>query len=305
MNLATLKENREIIILTFFLLFFSSIYFGIEGAKKKQELEQNYKEAHLYDNQLSAVESKSFYVYDISAQKALFTKYEHIRLPIASITKLMSGLVALDVLPGTTTIKISNDDIAQGSGTGLVVGEEWKLKDLLDFSLITSSNDGMHALESAVNSYEKNNNIVDLMNKKVKEIGLLDTFFINSIGTDVDAFVAGSYSSSYDIAVLFSYILKNNPMLISETKNQSKNFISESNIIHHASNTDIAINNIPGILASKTGFTDLAGGNLAVIFDAGFLHPVVIVVLGSTEEGRFTDVEKLVNITLEKLSNFE
>jgi D-alanyl-D-alanine carboxypeptidase len=45
----------------------------------------------------------------------------------------------------------------------------------------------------------------------------------------------------------------------------------------------------------KTGFTDLAGGNLAIVFDVGLAHPVVAVVLGSSEEGRFSDMQKLVD----------
>jgi D-alanyl-D-alanine carboxypeptidase len=67
-------------------------------------------------------------------------------------------------------------------------------------------------------------------------------------------------------------------------------------------NTNVSINQISGLLASKTGFTNLAGGNLAVVFDAGFMHPVVIVVLGSTVDGRFSDVVNLEKITLQKLS---
>jgi D-alanyl-D-alanine carboxypeptidase len=52
------------------------------------------------------------------------------------------------------------------------------------------------------------------------------------------------------------------------------------------------------MLLSKTGFTDLAGGNLAIVFDAGVNHPVAVVVLGSTEDSRFTDVSELVGATL-------
>ena len=60
---------------------------------------------------------------------------------------------------------------------------------------------------------------------------------------------------------------------------------------------------MPGLLRSKTGFTDLAGGNLAVIFDAGMNHPVAIVVLGSTQSGRFTDVKTLMAATLAHFAN--
>ena len=56
------------------------------------------------------------------------------------------------------------------------------------------------------------------------------------------------------------------------------------------------------MIASKTGFTNLAGGNLAIVFDAGFMHPIAIVVLGSTIDGRFSDILKLQRAALEKLS---
>jgi D-alanyl-D-alanine carboxypeptidase len=55
---------------------------------------------------------------------------------------------------------------------------------------------------------------------------------------------------------------------------------------------------MPGLLLSKTGYTDLAGGNLVIVFDVGIGHPVAIVVLGSTRDARFTDVEKLMHATL-------
>ncbi len=298
----TLNKNRTIIfIAAFFIILFSVIALLNKNSSKLQEI----KVVLDYSETIKKIEAKSFYVYDISNQKALFVKDEHLSLPLASITKLMSGLVILDTLPRTTTIAINMSDILQEGDSGLIVGEKWKLKPLLDFSLISSSNDGIHALSRTLDEYEKPNNIqiVQLMNNIAKKLDLKDTTFINTTGLDVDSFVSGAYSSSHDIAILLENILKEDPAVISGTKNQSASFISESNIHHVVTNTNVAINNIPGIIASKTGFTDLAGGNLAVIFDAGFSHPIVIVVLGSSEKGRFTDVENLVKITLEKLSN--
>jgi D-alanyl-D-alanine carboxypeptidase len=73
--------------------------------------------------------------------------------------------------------------------------------------------------------------------------------------------------------------------------------ISEQGIPHTFANTNQDVEHIPNLLLSKTGFTDLAGGNLVVVYDAGINHPVAIVVLGSTEEGRFTDVKTLLNAT--------
>ena len=216
----------------------------------------------------------------------------------------MSGLVTLDIMPETTIVTISKEDIAMEGDSGLIVGEKWKLKDLLDYSLMTSSNDGMHAIVSVLNDYETANNkdTIKMMNEKTASLGLKDTIFINETGLDIDNNMSGAYSSAYDVSMLLADIIKNNIKLISNTNKISESFISESNIEHVASNTNISMNEIPNLIASKTGFTDLAGGNLAVVFDAGIMHPVVIVVLGSSMESRFTDVVKLAKITLEKLS---
>ena len=64
-------------------------------------------------------------------------------------------------------------------------------------------------------------------------------------------------------------------------------------------NTNTALNQFVGLSGSKTGFTDLAGGNLAIIFDVSLGKPVVIVVLGSCKEGRFEDMRKLYDLTKE------
>jgi len=207
-------------------------------------------------------------------------------------------------LPKNTIVEIKTKDILEEGDSGLVVGENWKLKDLLDFSLITSSNDGMHAISSVLNSYKSSDgkNTVILMNEKAKEFGLVNTVFMNETGLDIDTNLSGAYSSAYDVSILLKKILKENTSLISDTTKDIDSFVSESNITHVASNTNISINNIPNILLSKTGYTDLAGGNLAIVFDAGFSYPISVVVLGSTIEERFSDVERLVNLTLQKLS---
>lgn len=310
MNLKNfIKENKLWIIAGIFSVIVLAILFL---PKNKQEnistgdtLSKNIPD---YQTTLDTIQAKSFYVYDILDNKTIFSKDEHAKLPLASITKLMTGFVVMDVMPDNTIITICKNDIAldaeNGLSDGLLTGEKWQLKDLLDLSLMISSNGGMHAIASALNSYEiiNNKDTVQMMNEKADTLGLKDTIFINETGLDVDKSMSGAYSSAYDVSMLLGNILKNNPSLISSTNKQSENFISESNIKHTAINTNTSMNQISGMIASKTGFTDLAGGNLAIIFDAGLMHPVAIVVLGSTVDGRFSDVVKLANITLEKLS---
>ena len=73
------------------------------------------------------------------------------------------------------------------------------------------------------------------------------------------------------------------------------------NRVHILSNTNESLGRYPGILGSKTGYTDLAGGNLVIVFDVGINHPVAAVVLGSTREGRFEDMAKLTQATLKTI----
>jgi len=303
-----LKENNLLIVSAIFAVIVLSIIFF---PKKETNISvKPITEKNIPDYQLvlDSIEAKSFYVYDISENKSIFSKDEHLKLPLASITKLMTGFVAMEVMPDTTIITISKSDVAldadNGLQSGLFPGEKWKIKDLSDFSLMISSNGGMHAIASALNSYEAMNNkdTIKMMNEKAETLGLKDTVFINETGLDVDKNMSGAYSSAYDVSQLLKNIINNNPDLILSTNKQNENFVSESNVKHAASNTNTSLNQISGMIASKTGFTDLAGGNLAIVFDAGLMHPVAIVVLGSTADGRFSDVVKLAKITLEKLS---
>lgn len=308
MNLIRVSKKNIFFIVVIFLILVLS-FFYIKDIKEKsifvltnQEITE--KEKFDYDSVLNTVEAKSYYVYDILNKKNIFSKKEHEQLPLASITKLMSGFVVLDIVPETSVVTVSRSDILQEGDSGLLLNEKWRLKDLLEYTLITSSNDGMHAISSLLDDYSEINskNTVELMNERASFLGLNDTYFVNTTGLDIDKEKSGAYSSAYDVSILLEKILTNNPKLFINTDKTSESFISLSKIKHTATNTNLSINQIPNLIASKTGFTNLAGGNLAVIFDAGFMHPIAIVVLGSSIEGRFSDVVKLSEMTLKKLS---
>ncbi len=103
------------------------------------------------------------------------------------------------------------------------------------------------------------------------------------------------------MAILFEYIIENKPYLLEATAFDELSV--PSNIAEHiAINTNKAINMIPNVIGSKTGFTDLSGGNLVVAFDAGIGHPIIVAVLGSTIDGRFEDMAQLVSSTIEYIA---
>ena len=245
--------------------------------------------------------AKSVFVYDIRNSKVLFEKNPDERLPLASVTKLMTALVAKNEDAGDSTIVISKQAVETEGDSGLRVGERWSLKNLLAFSLVSSSNDGMAAVAMAFKGGQQD--FISMMNKTADDIGMKNTYYFNETGLDESTQKGGAYGTSRDMATLFAYILKNHPDLLSATTKINMKISSLDNISHIATNTDIIAANIPGLIGSKTGYTDLAGGNLVVGFDPGLGRPIVVAVLGSTASDRFSDVEKLIAATFKKIQN--
>jgi serine-type D-Ala-D-Ala carboxypeptidase (penicillin-binding protein 5/6) len=248
----------------------------------------------------TVVSARAAFVYDIRNKREIFAKNAEQQLPLASIAKLMTALVAEENLEQGSFVTISSEAIAESGDSGFFNGERWSVKDLIDFTLMTSSNDGAAALALAVDKP-----VTVAFNKKADKLGLVQSYFANSTGLDNGGNTSGSYGSARDVAELLTYILVNNPELIEATRYETLSFISQSAGVHLATNTNKSIRNIPALIGGKTGFTDLAGGNLAFAFDAGLMRPMIVVVLGSTEDGRFEDAEKLVDATLEYLRVFE
>ena len=256
------------------------------------------------------LEAKSVYVYDVRSQKALYEKNSELRMPLASLTKVMTALVATEIAPNQSVVTITDSAIRADGDSGLVVGERWGLKNLLDFSLTSSSNDGVNAIALAlgaihqINPSDKvaENDFISSMNKKADEIHMKNTYFFNVTGLDESNVKGGAYGSAKDMATLFAYILDKHPTLLEATQHSTVTVKSLDHNTHTAVNTDPIVTSIPGIKGSKTGFTDIAGGNLVIAFDPELGRPIVISVLGSTADGRFMDMEKLVHATLVSLS---
>ena len=245
-----------------------------------------------------SIVAKAAYVWDVNNQRVLYKKNESQQLPLASITKLMTALVAQELLDENETISIDEVAIRQDGDSGLLQGEIFNRLTLSDLVLMSSSNDGAYALASAAGAVLSEstpaNSFVSAMNIRAEEIGLLETYFRNPTGLDISATEGGAYGSARDIAFLMEYIVKNEPDILTFTRENEAKVYSQTGESHNAENTNYYIDSISGLIGSKTGYTDLAGGNLVVAFDAGFNRPVIVSVLGSSQQSRFTDVLKLV-----------
>lgn len=249
------------------------------------------------------IQAKSAYVFDMQTQTVLFSKNPDIKRPLASITKVMSAIVAEEVLQSDDVITITSNDIDTEGYSGLVLEEEWKPEDLLAFSLILSSNDGTTALASAVGKkilrqpsthQESLRACVSRMNRRAKELGLSTFSFINPTGLD-EYGSPGGEGSARDVARMLEYVTKKHSNIMQYTALPEMLFTTNMKQAHVAKNTNEIASMTPGIIGGKTGYTDLAGGNLAVVVDIGVQKPLIVVVLGSTKEARFSDVKSLLD----------
>lgn len=260
------------------------------------------------------VEAKSVVVYDVRSDRELYRKEAESVLPLASLTKLMTSLVAVESYDGAKHVAVSQQAIDTEGDSGLGVNESWKLSDLLGFTLVTSSNDGADAVAAAVGGlftstpeiapeYERVDAFVERMNERARELGLAHTVFHNATGLDDAPGGEGGSGTAHDVSRLLAYLWQQHPDIVKYTAYGEYPFTSDDGVVHQAINTNEYVSDVPGLLASKTGFTNLAGGNLAIMYDAGLDHPIVIVVLGSSREGRFSDVQKLVDATYEYVAS--
>lgn len=241
---------------------------------------------------------KAGFVWDVREQNILFNKNADMVLPLASITKLMTALVAYELLEDESTVDITIEALKADGDSGLRDGEEFSLKNLSDMVLIASSNDGAMALAQAAGSsiegaIDPNELFVHAMNIRAEELGLTDTSFKNPTGLDLSATEPGAVSSARDVAHLLEYIISHYPSITNFTKLDEKRVYAETGEHFDIENTNDIVRDIDNLIASKTGYTDLAGGNLVVAFDSALNRPIIVVVLGSTYNGRFTDVQTL------------
>lgn len=248
--------------------------------------------------------ARSAIVVDLRDMHTLYSMNADAQLPLASITKVPMALAVSEAFKPDDVITIPEDTSPPGSAEHLGKGEQWHVGDVIDFTLVASSNEGAEILADAADPIlrakypqAEGNATLWRMNDLARELGLTNTYFLDVTGLDVSETQAGAYGSARDVAALFAHAASTSLATFSQTTRNTIKISAVTGQHTVAYNTNEALPAISGLVMGKTGYTDLAGGNLAIVFDVGPAHPIVAVVLGSTQEGRFADMEKLVSAT--------
>ncbi|MBI4300605.1 MAG: D-alanyl-D-alanine carboxypeptidase [Chloroflexi bacterium] len=206
--------------------------------------------------------------------RVVFQRNANARLAPASLTKIMTAVVALDNgdLNSKITIKWQHTEI--GSTMGLAPGDIVGLEDLLWGLLLPSGNDAAKAIADLVGGTQER--FVDMMNAKAADLGMKNTKFGNPHGLDAD----GHYSSAYDLAVLTRYAFQY-PLfarMVSTTRHEVR--VGNRTLYLVNANGLLTKQMTPGSDGVKTGYTENAGDSLISSINQDG-HRFFVVVMGT------------------------
>ena len=239
---------------------------------------------------LTAVSAVS---YDLSTDKLLYARNIEQRLPLASLTKIMTAIVALETYGPSEKLEVSDQDLVGENSMGLLSGERLPFSELLYGMMLPSGNDAAEVI--ARNSEYGRENFVFLMNKKAEDLGLSNTRFTNPSGLEGDG---TQYSSAYDLLVMTRYAMQNKTF--AEVVGTVEHTVpsSSTNQEYYLYNETNLLTSYPGVKGVKTGYTYEAGMCLVTYLEYKN-HKIIAVVLNSTN--RRQEMKDLLDYSLTRL----
>ena len=210
---------------------------------------------YVYSDSAPKVSAKSAALYEPQSGRFIYTKQHRISRGMASTTKIMTAILALENLSGDEIIEAEEDSCGiEGSSIYLAPGEKMSAEDLIYALILQSANDAAATLATEISgSLEE---FSSLMNEKAKELSLCDTHFENPHGLDSE----NHYTSAHDLALLASYALKNPKFKeISSTKKRTVESSDKTRILV---NHNKLLKSYDGCIGIKTGYTKKTGRSL-------------------------------------------
>lgn len=231
--------------------------------------------------------AKAHVLLEVSTGAVLARKNADTRLPMASTTKIMTALLALEALPLTTQVVIPREAVGvEGSSVYLIEGETLTMEELLYALLLESANDAAVAIACAVSGSEAD--FVARMNQRAADMGLTDTCFANPHGLDAE----GHYTTARELALITRVALQNETFreIVSTQKKTIRLHGDEG--VRLLVNHNRLLRGYEGCIGVKTGYTKKTGRCLVSAAERDGLQ-LIAVTLGAPDD--WNDHKALLN----------
>ena len=251
---------KIIVLILFFIIEISDIYAVVDEEK---------------------IHSSNVGVYNIEEMSLIYGKNIDERISIASITKVMTAIVAVENVEDVyDSVKVDYNKISKWlyedlSIAGIYDGQELTYYDLIATMLIPSGADSAIFIASSI--FKNYNEFINKMNEKASELGMNSTHFSNPVGYDDE----NNYSTIEDVAIMMKYALENNTL--KDILTMKKYTTSDNKLTVYSTLDSLAIKygvQIDKIIGGKTGTTQNAGRCLASFSDDEGV-PLLVIVVGS------------------------
>lgn len=244
----------------------------------------------------SNITSKSALLMDYSTGKVIFAHNEDEKLPPASITKIMTLLLAMEAIDSgklkwDDEIVVSEHASSMG-GTQIYLepGEVQTVENLIKAVAIRSANDAAVALGEGISG--TNEGFIKLMNERAKSLGMENTNFVNASGLPAE----NHYTTAYDIAIMSRELLKHpdiekylitymDEVIVGKKKDGTQVMV----------NTNKLVRDYQGTTGIKTGSTNEAGYCVSASAKKGDLHLIAVILGGETSKIRFNEANQLLD----------
>lgn len=241
-----------------------------------------------------APNSKSAILLDASTKTILFKKNEQEKLAPASMTKVMSMLLIMEAIDNGNLsldddVTISENAASMGgSQVYLQAGETYKVKELLKGIAVASGNDAVVAMAEKISGTVSD--FVARMNERAKELGAVNTHFVNPHGLDAE----DHYTTAYDMALMAFELLKH-PTILEYTSIYEDYLQKNDGSSIWLVNTNKLVRFYDGVDGLKTGFTATAGYCLTATAKKNNLRLISVVMGAETSDKRSSDTTSLLN----------
>ena len=222
------------------------------------------------------IKAAALYMVELQTGQVLLEKNATRRLPPASLTKIMTALIALESAPLHEVVKIDRRAVVHHSSYQFQPGEEFLLRDLVTAMLVASANDACEAVAWHIGGDDKR--FVAKMNERASALGLQDTHFVNPCGFDAP----GHYSTAADLAKLTGLALQQPffSMMVRTLVRDISTVDGKRKLSLHSTNELLVDSDVNGV---KTGYTSKAGRCLiASMFKDG--HRLLLVGLNLMDQ---------------------